>query len=321
MMSWLVALLLLAHPLVDPREPVTGSIKFVPVDDQKNVPSVYRMEPCEFRYEKTLKTDHTKDGYQVFEVKFPSAVVTKYPENNTVHCQYYRPVGAGPFPATVVLDILGGDQSLSKFQSSYLAKKGIACLFVQMAYYGPRRPAKSKVRLLMPDIEHSLGAVRQTVLDVRLAAAWLVEQKEVDKDRLGVVGTSLGSFMGTLSAEMEPRFKKVAIVLGGGGLVDAFYDHPMGGPLRALYAAMGGTREKLQQTIANADPITNAKNLKGREVLMIGAKNDEIVPPSACERMWKELGEPKIVWYEAGHYTAIFYIHDALTHVVELLKK
>ncbi len=126
---------------------------------------------------------------------------------------------------------------------------------------------------------------------------------------------------GSLVLVMGAMVFAVAIVLGGGGLVDAFYDHPMGGPLRALYAAMGGTREKLQQTIANADPITNARNLKGREVLMIGAKNDEIVPPSACERMWKELGEPKIVWYEAGHYTAIFYIHDALTHVVELLKK
>jgi dipeptidyl aminopeptidase/acylaminoacyl peptidase len=192
---------------------------------------------------------------------------------------------------------------------------------VQMAYYGPRRPAKSKVRLLMPDIDHSLAAVQQTVLDVRLAGAWLAAQKEVDKNRLGIVGTSLGSFMGTLSAEMEPRFRKVAIVLGGGGLVDAFYEHPLGGPLRAAYAAMGGTREKLQQTIAHADPITRAANLRDRQVLMIGAKKDEIVPPSACERMWKELGEPKIVWYDAGHYTAIFHIHDALSHVVELLKK
>lgn len=78
----------------------------------------------------------------------------------------------------MVLDILGGDQSLSKFQSSFLAKKGIACLFVQMAYYGPRRPAKSKVRLLMPDIDHSLGAVRQTVLDVRLAGAWLANRRK-----------------------------------------------------------------------------------------------------------------------------------------------
>lgn len=59
----------------------------------------------------------------------------------------------------------------------------------------------------------------------------------------------------------------------------------MGGPLRAAYAAIGGTREKLQKTIANADPITNAANLKDRQVLMIGAKNDEIVPPSACTKM------------------------------------
>ncbi|HMO37307.1 MAG TPA: hypothetical protein PKA06_14810, partial [Gemmatales bacterium] len=182
MIGGLLALLLLLHPAADPRKVVTGTVKFTPADNQQNVPEVYRLEPREFPYEMKLKIDHTKDGYQVFEVTFPSAVVTKYPENNTVHCLYYRPVGNGPFPATVVLDILGGDQSLSKFQSSFLARKGIACLFVQMAYYGPRRPAQGKIRLLMPDIEHSLAAVRQTVLDIRLAGAWLADQKEVDKE-------------------------------------------------------------------------------------------------------------------------------------------
>jgi cephalosporin-C deacetylase-like acetyl esterase len=221
----------------------------------------------------------------------------------------------------VVLDILGGDQKLARVQSAYLVQKGIACLFVQMAYYGPRRPANSKVRLLMPDVDHTLGAVRQTVLDVRRAAAWLANRPEVDQKRLGIIGTSLGSFMGTLSAEMDPRFRKVAIVLGGGGVVDAFYDHPQGAAIRGLYEALGGTKEKLKHLIAIADPITRAANLKDREVLMIAARKDEIVPPSACTRMWEELGKPKIIWYEAGHYTAILFITNALQHAIEHFKK
>ena len=40
---------------------------------------------------------------------------------------------------------------------------------------------------------------------------------ELDKERLGIMGTSLGSFMAALTAEMEPRYARVAVLLGGGG--------------------------------------------------------------------------------------------------------
>ena len=303
------------------HEKTTGTVDYQPLDDPQKVPAEYHLDAHQFPFEMELKKSHEKEGYNVYTVRFPSAVTTKFIENNTVYCEWYRPNGPGPFPTTVILDILGGDQKLARVQSAYLVQKGIACLFVQMAYYGPRRPPGSKVRLLMPDIDHTLGAVRQTVLDVRRAAAWLSSQPEVDQKRLGIIGTSLGSFMGTLTAEMEPRFKKVAIVLGGGGVVDAFYDHPQGAPIRFLWESLGGTKEKLQKIVAIADPITRAENLKDREVIMIAARKDEIVPPSACIRMWEALGKPQIIWYEAGHYTAILFITDALQHTIEHFKK
>ena len=43
------------------------------------------------------------------------------------------------------------------------------------------------------------------------------------------------------------------------------------------------------------DPITKAANLHGRSVLMIAAKRDEIVPPSAATALWEALGKPKIL--------------------------
>ncbi|HQR05457.1 MAG TPA: alpha/beta hydrolase family protein [Gemmatales bacterium] len=319
-LSSLLLLCVLAT-LLHAEEKVTGTVDYQPLDDPKKVPPEYHLDAHQFPYEMKLKQSHEKEGYDVYTVTFPSAVTTKYPENNTVHCEWYQPRGKGPFPATVVLDILDGSQKLTKVQSTILVQKGIACLTVQMAYYGPRRPANSKIRLIMPDIDHTLGAIRQTVLDNRRAAAWIASRPEVDENRLGMVGTSLGSFMGSLSAEMEPRFTKVAIILGGGGVVDAYYDHPQGDSVRKLWESTGGTKEKLEQMIAIADPITRAENLKDREVIMFAAKNDEIVPPTMCNRMWEALGKPKIIWYEAGHYTAILFITNALQHTIDHFKK
>ena len=56
---------------------------------------------------------------------------------------------------------------LSRFISTHLARHGVAALFVQMAYYGPRRPAGSKLRLMSTNIPMTTEAVTQTVLDLR----------------------------------------------------------------------------------------------------------------------------------------------------------
>jgi dienelactone hydrolase len=301
----------------EPVKAEKGTFRFKPLDDQKNIPERYRLEERNFDYELSLKHDVPAAEISVYRLKFPSPVETPLKENNTVHAEYYRPHGRGPFPAVIVLDILGGNETVSRTISVHLAQHHIAALFVFMPYYGPRRTPGSKVRLLMPDIEHSMGAVRQTVLDLRAATAWLESRPEVDRKRLGILGTSLGSFMATLTAEMEPKLTRVAVLLGGGGVVDAYYDHPQGKTIRKLYESLGGSKEKLAKAIAPADPLTYAVNLKTHNVLMICGKRDEIVTPKMAEALWKASGEQQIVWYDCGHYSAVMYLLPALAHIVK----
>jgi dienelactone hydrolase len=297
-----------------------GAARFRVIGDQKNVPERYRLENHTFDWETQLKQAAGTNGVTVHHVRFPSPVETETKENNTVHAEFYRPKGDGPFPATIVLDVTAGDQQLSRIIAMHLASKGVAALFVQMAYYGPRRPAGSDLRLLSPNVPRTLDAVRQTVLDMRRASAWLEERKEVDPKRLGILGTSLGSFMGALTAEMEPRLGRVVVLLGGGGLVDAYWDDPRGESLRKLYSALGGNKERLKEIIAPVDPLTCAENLKDRKVLILAAKRDDIVPPRCAEALWEATGKQKIVWFDATHYSAALYIIPALNQMVQHLQ-
>jgi dienelactone hydrolase len=217
----------------------------------------------------------------------------------------------------IVLDVIGGDQTVSRTMSTEMARQGIAALFVQMPFYGPRRPANSKIRLVSPDLVQSAAGIRQCVLDVRCAVALLEARPEIDRKRLGVLGTSLGSFMAALSAEMEPKLRRVVILLGGGGLVDGYYDDPRAAEFRSLYEALGGTRAKLARLLAPVDPLTCAANLKDRKVLMLAGKRDEVVPPKMTEALWKAAGEPKLIWYDCTHVGAILYIVPALEQIVK----
>jgi dienelactone hydrolase len=312
-----------AEPAGAPPAVEKGNFRFVPLGDQKDVPERYRLAPRAFTYELEQKKVLFKGAVTLSHLRFPSPVKSATPENNTVHAEYYRPAGKGPFPAVIILDVTAGNQMLSRNLGKTFARNGVAGLFVQMAYYGPRRPATgpgSKLRLLSPNVPHTIAAVTQTVLDLRVATAWLESRPEVDKKRLGVLGTSLGSFLSALTGEMEPKLGRVAVLLGGGGFVDAYYDHPQGAALRQVYEALGGTKEKVRKMIAPVDPITCAANLKKRKLLILAARKDDIVPPRMAEALWQASGKQKIVWYDTNHYGAALYLADALKHILAHFK-
>jgi cephalosporin-C deacetylase-like acetyl esterase len=298
-----------------------GTISIKPGGEQVNIPAAYRLKEHQFEYQMKFLRELPETGVEVFAVTFPSPVKSPHPENNTVYAEYYRPKRMKqPIPCVIVLDVTGGDQALSRLIARHLAQNGIGGLFVQMAYYGPRRPPNSKVRLLSYDIEQTTAAIQQTVLDLRCAAAWMEARPEVDPHKLGIMGTSLGSFMAALTSEMEPKLGRLAVLLGGGGFIDGYWDHPQVVGYRKVYESVGGTKKTLQELIADIDPITHAGVLKHRKVLIIAAKNDEIVPPKMAENLWNASGRQQIVWLNAGHYSAAIFILPGLHRVVDHFK-
>src|SRR5262245_36516145 len=115
-----------AEMIVTPARPVVdkGIVDFRPVDDQKNVPSRYRLDPHTFAYEMDLKAHLLCSEVDIYRLRFPSPYKSPHPENNTVHAEYYRPHGPGPFPGVIVLDITGGDQMVSRVIATHLAQNG-----------------------------------------------------------------------------------------------------------------------------------------------------------------------------------------------------
>jgi dienelactone hydrolase len=297
-----------------------GSFLFRPSDEQKDVPQRFRLSERRFSFELEKKTHLPAIGVSIYRLRYPSPVKTPTIENNTVHAEYYRPTGKGPFPAVIVLDVTGGNQMLSRLIANHFARHGVAGLFVQMAYYGPRRPKNSSLRLLSPNLPHTIKAFTQTVLDLRVAAAWLESRAEIDGKRLGIMGTSLGSFLAALAGEMEPRLGRVCVLLGGGNFIDGYATHPLAAPYFKAFEVLGGKRSFLKKFIAPIDPITCAANLKKRNLLIVAASRDDIVPPSMARMLWEASGKQKILWYDATHYSAALHIADGLDHILKHFK-
>ncbi len=317
----LVALALLAPAAAADGPPgvQTGTVRFDPGDDP-DCPECYRLPPRQFRYELAPRYELRHAGVDVFDLRFPSPAPSGNKTNDTVHAEYYRPKGVKRGPAAVVLDIMDGQQVVSRGQAVWLAQTDIPALVVILPYYGPRRPPGSRTRLVSANVEHSVAAIRQAVLDCRCATAWLAARPEVDPGRLGIVGTSLGSFMAALTAAAEPRLHSVCLLLGGGGLVDAYADHPRARPFAWALALVGGT-DRLKRMIAPVDPLTYADRLKARKLLLVAASRDDVVPPAAASALWAATGRQPIVWLDATHVGAAVYAFPAMNSVVEHLKR
>jgi dienelactone hydrolase len=294
----------------------TGDVQFVPTPDEPTVPELFRLEAHQFAFrQESLPT--VSKSVAISQVTFPSPLETPHAINNTVHCEYFRPLSAGKHPAVVVLHILGGDFDLSRLFSRSLAQQGVAALFLKMPYYGPRRPTEGRVRMISEDPRQTVEGMRQAILDIRRGAAWLAAQEEVDPEQLGVFGISLGGITSALAATVEPRFHKACLMLAGGDVGQVAWDNPKLTRLRQKWTDEGGTKEEFIKLWKSIDPVTYADRVLRRKtkILMLNAKQDEIIPPICTDSLWRAFGEPEIVWYDAGHVSAAKYIFDGLGRV------
>lgn len=294
----------------------SGEVSFQPTVAEAKTPELFRLEPHTFTFQQKPQPTVSK-SMTISEVTFPSAVETPFDCNNTVHCEYFRPLAAGRHPAVIVLHILGGDFDLARLFSRNLAQHGVAALFLKLPYYGPRRPEGVKVRMVSEDPRQTVEGMRQAILDVRRGAAWLAAQAEVDSEQLGVFGISLGGITSALAVTAEPRFQKACLMLAGGDVAQLAWDNPKLVHLRQKWTDGGGTKEEFLKLWSSIDPVTYAERVRSRKpkILMLNAKQDEIIPPVCTESLWRAFGEPEIVWYDAGHISVIKYIFDGLGRV------
>jgi len=298
------------------RAPFHGEVIFEPAPNEVELPELFRLDARRFAFEQTpVRTVSKKIA--IYDVTFPSPVETPHENNNTVHCEYFRPAKPGKYPAVIVLHILGGDFDLARLFARSLAHKGVAALFLKMPYYGPREQPGVNMRMISIDPESTVQGMRQAILDIRCARAWLAAQPEVDAGRTGVFGISLGGITAGLAASAEPRLNNVCMMLAGGGIGEVTWDNPEMSKAREYWLAKGGDRESFCAILEKIDPARYAKPIPGRRILMLNARNDEVIPPKCTETLWKAFGKPEIHWYDTGHYSALRYIDDGVRRVTE----
>jgi dienelactone hydrolase len=134
-------------------------------------------------------------------LRFTSPVRTPFPENNFANARWFPARGRR---ALVLLPHWNSDAIAYTGLCRVLNMLGIAVLRLSMPYHDIRMPAEIRRAdyAVSANIGRTLDACRQGVIDVRCCLDWLELQ---GYNRLGIVGTSLGSCYAFLAAAHDPR--------------------------------------------------------------------------------------------------------------------
>ncbi|MCX6546035.1 MAG: alpha/beta hydrolase family protein [Acidobacteria bacterium] len=173
----------------------------------------FAVEPASSYGTATLPAD-AKPGERM--VTFESGVTTRDKENNTVYTRYFPAVAkprAKGAPVTrravVVTPQWNADEEGHVALCRLLQRIGISALRLTLPYHERRRPPELQRAdyIVSSNMAQTLQVCRQAVLDTRRAVAWLDQQ---GYERIGLMGTSLGSCLSMLTATHEPLVKAMA---------------------------------------------------------------------------------------------------------------
>jgi len=168
-----------------------------------------------------------------------------------------------------------------------LAEKGLASFLIDATVARQGRPD-----LLDPvyaaDAFRSL--VRQDVVDLRRGLDYLEGRKEIDLDRMAVVGQEYGALAAAALAAVEDRVD--ALVLA---VVPA---EP--GRYWAKEFVPQETQESFAETMRDFDAIRLIDSIDA-EVLIQNPRTDDDFPLPEYERLAEAAGDADVRWYEYGH--------------------
>lgn len=256
-----------------------------------------------------------KKSYDVLRIQFPSTLNVFGDED--IKVDYYRSARPGRHPTVLMLPISGGvDFSVESFAYVF-APRGINCALVH----------NRKVRIENTQSADEVESYfRQTVLDNRQVIDYLVTRPEVDPNRLGALGLSLGGIKASLVAAADPRIRCAVLGLAGGSMADIAMHSTEPGLKDYVdeIQAMGISGEsvycELHEKI-RTDPLRLAPYIDARTTLMFIAGFDRVVPTWSGNQLRDAIGGPRTIYLCAGHYTSFLYLPYAIFESLGFVKK
>jgi len=232
----------------------------------------------------------TVEGIEVQAISYAS------PKGGRVPGYLVTPIGKGPFAGIVFMHWGQGDRTEFLSEALLFARAGAVSLMIDAPHHRPK--AKSFRSVAEP--EKARDAYIQLVIDLRRGVDLLLARPEVDRERIGYVGHSLGATWGGALAGVEKRIATYVLMGGLPSLTDILGDDSYARMLQSAFS-----REQLEKYVQVLSPL-NLERLVGRAVpgsiFFQFARRDRFISDKAAAAYIKAAGgNQEARWYFTSH--------------------
>ena len=308
---------------------LTGCLYYGHYGTRSGPESALSIDPDYFRLDRLTPTvpqvlsTRNRGGYTVQKLKFTSHTAFLYlPKEGTDFKSVPSQSKSVPRrPAVIILPITQGDY-YTKQMANYLVREGFIALRYQS--HGHLVTAKNSTDALT--VFETL--LKNDVLDVLEGLDWLGTRPFVDRERIGIVGVSMGAVIGSVVAGVDTRIRAGVFILSGGNLSGIL--------LTSSEPSIVSIRKRIEEEedlapdeltaevarrLRNVDPLTHAARLDPSRVLMINAYFDHVIRRRYGNALWKAAGEPPLIMLPTGHYSAALFFPYAERRMLAHFRK
>ncbi len=265
--------------------------------------------------EAKVETIGRRNRYVIERVEFPSALNVFNTAN--IRFDFYVQNKEGRFPTIIIWPIPDDVDFCARGFARHFAASGFNCAVLHNR------------KMDLDDItsaEHVEDYFKQTVLDGRQVVDYLVQREQVDADKLGCMGVSLGGIRASVVSAVDERLKCSVIGFAGGSIADIALSSKLSGMRDHIkeLAKMGGTPDVIRAELSakiQTDPVALAPYVDAENVLMYIAAFDNVVPRECGDRLWEAMGKPEVVYLPSGHFTSLLYLPYAERESLNFFKR
>jgi len=224
--------------------------------------------------------------------------------------EFYRVAGERARPAVLISPITAGGYDLERLIARDLVAHGMHAVII-------RRPPKRKLRERLTDV----ASLEQEIRDGQAARLrlldWMKRRPEMDDERIGAYGVSLGGMMTVLLTALDEDIDAAVAVMAGGDLPDLLSRTTESGP-NELARADGLPEEpdaaeraafaERVRPLLESDPLLLAPFVDPEEMFLVMTRRDTAVPSDLQKRLREALGRPEALSFPTGHYSVMIYL-------------
>ncbi len=228
---------------------------------------------------------------------------------------YEPPVAGKDTPLVLILPILGAPNLWIEEQFAVaMAQRGMASAILFFPQQFHRRSfleVTSGFLFLGRSTATLAGNFTQSVADVESFLDWLAGPGQeyfagtFDVKRTAILGTSLGSLIGSVVMAHDKRIKAGVFLLSGS---DPAWIVSQGSLTKKMARKLGIGYEDLLGPLAPFDLSRQEVDWGGRPVLLVDAIWDTIIPKVSRKKLKSAIPHAKVISVPAGHYTSLLHM-------------